>query len=80
MWAGGRLHWPSSTSDLSSTPRLRIGDTIIEKTRLVRAEPKANKAGRDMIVAGVEKTYEDTDGQKLLTDQRCVTPFPAQSS
>ena len=28
-----------------------------------------------MIVAGVEKTYEDTDGQKLLTDQRCVTPL-----
>ena len=63
MWAGGRLKWDTHSP-------LRIGQTVTEHTKVVKAEPKTNKHGGEMILAGVEKQYETQDGV-VLTDQRC---------
>ncbi|CAD6588744.1 MAG: hypothetical protein CYPHOPRED_004512 [Cyphobasidiales sp. Tagirdzhanova-0007] len=62
MWAGGRLKWDTHSP-------LRIGQTVTEHTKVVKAEPKTNKHGGEMILAGVEKQYETQDGV-VLTDQR----------
>ena len=59
MWAGGRLHWKKENP-------LRIGDEVTETTKLVSAEPKITRAGEEMIVVGVEKTFENGKGVALV--------------
>ncbi len=59
MWAGGQLYWEKENP-------LRIGDEVIETTKLVAAEPKATRAGEQMIVVGVEKTFENAKGLALV--------------
>ena len=59
MWAGGRLSWEKENP-------LRIGDEATETTKLVAAEPKITRAGEEMIVVGVEKTFENVGGLALV--------------
>lgn len=59
MWAGGQLYWEKENP-------LRVGDEAIETTKLVSAEPKTTRAGEEMIVVGVEKTFENVKGLALV--------------
>ena len=59
MWAGGQLDWEKDNP-------LRIGDEAIETTKLVSAQPKVTRAGEEMIVVGVEKTFENGKGLALV--------------
>lgn len=59
MWAGGQLYWEKGNP-------LRVGDEAIETTKLVSAEPKVTRAGEEMIVVGVEKTFENLKGLALV--------------
>jgi hydroxyacyl-ACP dehydratase HTD2-like protein with hotdog domain len=64
MWAGGELEWTQKSSAL-----LRVGQEVQETTRLISAEPKKLKYGGEMLVVGVEKTFEHDQGV-ALTDKR----------
>ena len=59
MWAGGELRW------MRDNP-LRVGDVAVETTKLLSAEPKATRTGEEMILVGVEKTFENADGVALV--------------
>lgn len=59
MWAGGELRWNRDNL-------LRVGDVATETTNLISAEPKMTRAGEEMIVVGVEKTFENTSGLALV--------------
>ena len=59
MWAGGQLDWEKENP-------LRVGDEAIETTKLVSAVPKVTRAGEEMIVVGVEKTFENEKGLALV--------------
>jgi hydroxyacyl-ACP dehydratase HTD2-like protein with hotdog domain len=64
MWAGGELEWNQNPEKY-----LRIGQVIQETTKLLSADPKKLKTGAEMLVVGVEKTY-DTDKGVALVDKR----------
>ncbi|KAH6644298.1 hypothetical protein C7974DRAFT_301123 [Boeremia exigua] len=67
MWAGGELTWTQDTKAL-----LRVGQEVRETTRLVSAEPKKLKNGGDMLVVGVEKTFENETGVALVDKRSWV--------
>lgn len=64
MWAGGELQWAQHPNSL-----LRVGQQVRETTKLLSAEPKKLKNGNEMLVVGVEKTFENDRGV-ALTDKR----------
>lgn len=64
MWAGGELTWAQDTDAI-----LRVGQEVRETTKLLSAEPKQLKNGGEMLVVGVEKTFENANGI-ALTDRR----------
>lgn len=61
MWAGGELKWNQEHSAL-----LRVGQMVQETTRMLSAEPKKLKGGGEMLVVGVEKTFENEKGVALV--------------
>jgi hydroxyacyl-ACP dehydratase HTD2-like protein with hotdog domain len=61
MWAGGELEWVSGKEK-----GLRIGQRVTEMTRLVRADGKRTRAGEEMVVVGVEKTFENESGVAVV--------------
>lgn len=67
MWAGGELRWSQDPSQL-----LRVGQVVQETTRLLSAEPKKLKSGAEMLVVGVEKTYETSKGVALVDNRNWV--------
>jgi hydroxyacyl-ACP dehydratase HTD2-like protein with hotdog domain len=74
MWAGGELIWSQNESAL-----LRVGQRVRETTQLVSAAPKKLKSGGEMLVVGVEKTFENDAGVALVDRrswvfQREITP------
>ncbi|KAJ4317367.1 hypothetical protein N0V94_004970 [Neodidymelliopsis sp. IMI 364377] len=80
MWAGGELTWMQDAKAL-----LRVGQEVRETTKLVSAEPKKLKNGGEMLVIGVEKTFENKKGialvdkrnwvfQKQITPENPLTP------
>jgi hydroxyacyl-ACP dehydratase HTD2-like protein with hotdog domain len=82
MWAGGELQWTQDSNSL-----LRVGQEIRETTRLLSAEPKKLKSGGEMLVVGVEKTFENEKGialvdkrswvfQKEITPENPLTVLP----
>ncbi|KAF2715801.1 hypothetical protein K504DRAFT_365551 [Pleomassaria siparia CBS 279.74] len=82
MWAGGELHWEKDNP-------MKVGNTVYETTRILTAEPKQLKNGGEMIVVGVEKTYENSKGvvlrdnrnwvfQKELADTQDIPPTPEE--
>lgn len=64
MWAGGELEWNQAPESM-----LRVGQTVRETTRLTSAQPKTSRNGGEMLVVGVEKTFENDNGV-ALTDRR----------
>jgi len=61
MWAGGELEWRGGTAN-----PLKVGQIITETTRLVSAVGKTTRAGQEMVVVGVEKSYQNEDGIALI--------------
>ena len=59
MWAGGEIKWEKRNP-------LRMNDEVTETTKFVSAEPKITRAGEEMIVVGVEKTFENARGLALI--------------
>ena len=59
MWAGGKIEWQKENP-------LRVGDEATETTKLVSAEPKMTRAGEEMIVVGIEKTFKNSRGLALV--------------
>jgi hydroxyacyl-ACP dehydratase HTD2-like protein with hotdog domain len=64
MWGGGELKWTRESKAL-----LRVGQKVRETTKLISAVPKTLNSGREMLVVGVEKTFENDYGIALI-DQR----------
>ncbi|KAF2440119.1 hypothetical protein P171DRAFT_396296, partial [Karstenula rhodostoma CBS 690.94] len=86
MWAGGELQWTQDESSL-----LRVGQEVQETTKLLSAEPKKLKSGDEMLVVGVEKTFENEKGvalvdrrnwvfQKEITTPKAPPPLPETKS
>ncbi|KAF7950337.1 hypothetical protein EAE96_007624 [Botrytis aclada] len=59
MWAGGELEWVDGN-------KLVTGEKAEETTTLKSAEVKKTKAGDEMIVVGVEKTFKNSKGLALV--------------
>ncbi len=78
MWAGGEIKWEKGNP-------LRIGDDATETTQLISADPKVTRAGEDMIVVCVEKTFENAKGLALIDKRDWVfrktlsEPVPSQN-
>jgi hydroxyacyl-ACP dehydratase HTD2-like protein with hotdog domain len=60
MWAGGELRWAGSGN------LLRLGQRVGETTVVRRAEGKRTRAGEEMVVVGVEKTFENERGWAVV--------------
>lgn len=86
MWAGGELQWNQDESSL-----IRVGQEVQETTKMLSAEPKKLKTGGEMLVVGVEKTYENEKGvalvdrrnwvfQKEITTPKPPPPLPETKS
>lgn len=67
MWAGGELQWSQDESSL-----LRVGQVVQETTKMLSAEPKKLKSGAEMLVVGVEKTFENEKGVALVDRRNWV--------
>lgn len=67
MWAGGELTWAQDTNAV-----LRVGQEVRETTKLLSAEPKKLKNGGEMLVVGVEKTFENDQGIALVDRRNWV--------
>lgn len=61
MWAGGELEWVGDQSN-----RLKVGQEVTETTKLLSAVGKKTRAGEEMVVVGVEKTFENEYGVALI--------------
>lgn len=57
MWAGGELEWTGGERG-----RLKIGNVVTERTKLVSAEEKTTRTGEEMVIVGVEKVFENKNG------------------
>ncbi|EGD88571.1 hypothetical protein H112_03490 [Trichophyton rubrum D6] len=72
MWAGGEMIWPRDRGDKRPN-LLRAGQIVTETTKLLSAEPKIiKKTGDEMIVVGVEKTFENENGVALIDRRNWV--------
>lgn len=69
MWAGGKLVWQKDNP-------LRVGDEAMEFTKLVSSQPKRTRSGEEMIVVGVEKTFENEKGLVLVDRRDWVFRLP----
>ena len=65
MWAGGELTWKKENP-------LLVGDSVTETTELLSAEPKFTRNGEEMIVVGVQKTFENAKGTALIDKRNWV--------
>lgn len=61
MWAGGELEWVGTENN-----RLKVGQQVTETTKLVSAVGKITKAGEEMVVVGVEKSFRNEHGVALV--------------
>lgn len=66
MWAGGSMEWTQDPKRI-----LRIGQKVKETTQITSAEEKKMKSGDSMVLAGLEKTFENEHGVALV-DKRLV--------
>ncbi len=48
---------------------LKVGDTVIERTKILDVAPKKTRDGLDMIIVSVMKTFENERGI-ALSDRR----------
>jgi hypothetical protein len=61
MWAGGELEWLGTEGK-----GLRVGQEVLETTKLISAEGKKTRAGEEMVVVGVEKKFKNEHGVALV--------------
>lgn len=61
MWAGGELEWVRQDQNA-----LRVGQEVTETTRLISSVGKVTRTGEEMVVVGVEKTFENENGIALI--------------
>lgn len=61
MWAGGDLEWTQDPSRI-----LRVGQMVKETTRVTSAQAKEMKSGGSLILAGLEKVFENENGVALV--------------
>jgi hydroxyacyl-ACP dehydratase HTD2-like protein with hotdog domain len=61
MWAGGELEWVAKKGQ-----ELSVGQEVMETTKLVSSVGKKTRAGEEMVVVGVEKTFENEHGVALI--------------
>jgi hypothetical protein len=61
LWAGGELEWLGT-----ERKGLRVGQEVLETTKLISAEGKKTRAGEEMVVVGVEKKFENEHGVALV--------------
>lgn len=74
MWAGGEVRWPRD--ERGRVNPLRVGQEVVETTRVLSAEPKVvKKTGEEMIVVGVEKVLGNEDGVAVV-DRRYTPQKP----
>ena len=72
MGAGGEIIW-------TRTNPLKVGDYVTENTSFLSAVPKTSREGEEMIIVGVEKTFENDWGVALVDrsfdnpPERCST-------
>lgn len=59
MWAGGDISWDTKN-------RLCVGQEVTETTKLLSADAKVTRTGEEMIVVGVQKTFENQNGVALV--------------
>lgn len=77
MWAGGEVRWPRD--EKGRVNPLRVGQEVVETTRVLSAEPKVvKKTGEEMIVVGVEKVFGN-EGGVAVVDRRYI-PLPQSYS
>ena len=63
MWAGGSVSWPGANPKLRERNYLRVGEEVMEETKVVSCEPKViRKTGAPMLVVGIEKTFSNEHG------------------
>jgi len=62
VWAGGRVAWEKGRE-------LRVGDQVVEKTRLLAAEPKVGRDGGEMVLVKVRKEFS-VRGELAVVDDR----------
>lgn len=67
MWAGGELEWLGGESN-----QLKVGQRVTETTKLVSAVGKKTKAGEEMVVVGVEKSFRNEHGVALLDKRNWI--------
>lgn len=67
MWAGGELEWVGGEGN-----RLSVGQQVTETTKLVSSVGKKTRAGEEMVVVGVEKTFENEHGVALVDKRYAV--------
>ncbi|KAL1881001.1 hypothetical protein Plec18167_003542 [Paecilomyces lecythidis] len=71
MWAGGEVRWPRKDGGVLNP--LRVGQEVRETTKVLSAEPKVvRKTGEEMVVVGVEKTFENEDGVAVVDRRNWV--------
>jgi len=61
MWAGGELEWLGGEHNM-----LKVGQEVQETTKLLTAVGKKTKAGEEMVVLGVEKSFSNEHGVALI--------------
>ena len=54
---------------------LRVGQQVTETTRLVSAVGKRTGAGEEMVVVGVEKEYNNSEGVALIDRRYAFAPL-----
>ncbi|KAK2767644.1 hypothetical protein FQN54_003802 [Arachnomyces sp. PD_36] len=84
MWAGGEVKWPRSAGGKGPN-LLRVGQEVRETTRVLSAEGKVvRRTGEEMVVVGVEKSFENEDGVAVVDRRNWVfreaLPMPSSSS
>ncbi|PSS22236.1 hypothetical protein M430DRAFT_41009 [Amorphotheca resinae ATCC 22711] len=67
MWAGGELEWCDDAER-----GLSVGQEVVETTRLLSAVGKKTRAGEEMVVVGVEKTFENEHGVALVDKRNWI--------
>lgn len=61
MWAGGELEWIAKEGQ-----GLQVGQEVTETTKLLSAVGKKTRAGEEMVVVGVEKSFTNEHGTALI--------------
>ncbi|KAI1173456.1 hypothetical protein F4777DRAFT_557810 [Nemania sp. FL0916] len=72
MWAGGRMSWVGG-----GETRLRVGDEVCEKTKLINATAKTSKSGEEMVLVEVRKEFWGPGGLAVVDDRSWIFRTPA---